>query len=141
MSTVTTPHSSRRSVAATADTDALGDARLNLVVLCGQVSTPPTLRILPSSSRLVTLALRVPAGDGTQTSVPIAVWEPARWVEDVEPDDVLVVLGTVRRRFFRAAGTTGSRVEVQAVAIGRAGERRRRGAIARRARTALELLD
>lgn len=117
------------------------DEGLNLVVLRGRVSTPPVLRVLPSGSRLATLALRVPTGDGPQTSVPIAVWDPARWVEAAEPDDELVVAGTVRRRFFRAGGATGSRVEVQAVAVGRAGDRRRREALARRARTELSILD
>lgn len=123
-----------------ADAEAADDG-LNLVVLRGRVSTPPVLRVLPSGSRLVTLALRVPTGDSTHTSVPVAVWEPAAWVVTTEPDDEIVVTGTVRRRFFRAAGATGSRVEVQAAAIGRAGDRRRRAAIARRARTELTSLD
>lgn len=117
------------------------DNGLNLVVLRGRVSTPPVLRVLPSGSRLVTLALRVPTGDATQTSVPVAVWEPAEWVVTCEPDDEVVVTGTVRRRFFRTGGVTGSRVEVQAVAIGRGGDRRRRAAVARRARTELANLD
>lgn len=117
------------------------DDGLNLVVLRGRVSTPPVSRVLPSGSRLVTLALRVPTGDARQTSVPVAVWEPAEWVVTTEPGDEVVVTGTVRRRFFRAGGATGSRVEVQAVAIGRGGDRRRRAAVARRARSELASLD
>ena len=143
MSAVTTPSPSGRSSGRSgADTVAEPDDEgINLVVLRGRVSSPPVLRSLPSGSRLATLALRVPAGDGTRTSVPVAVWDPASWVETVAPDDELVVTGTVRRRFFQAAGATGSRVEVQAVAIGRAGDRRRREALARRARTELSRLD
>lgn len=114
---------------------------MNLVVLCGLISSPPVLRTLPSGSRLASLALRVPAGDGTATSVPIAVWDPPRWVATLAPDDEVIVAGTVQRRFFRAGGATGARVEVRAGAIGRVGDRRRRAAVARRARAALEALD
>jgi len=114
---------------------------VNLVVLRGRVSSPPAVRDLPSGSRLLTLALRVPTSDPSATSVPVAVWEPAAWLETVGPDDELVVTGTVRRRFFRAGGATGARVEVQAVAIARAGDRRRRAALTRRAMHELARLD
>lgn len=119
----------------------IDDVGCNLVVLRGRVSAAPVLRVLPSGSRLVTLAVRVPTGEGSRTSVPVACWDPATWVEAVDAGDELVVTGTVRRRFFRTGGATGSRVEVRAVAIGRAGDRRRRDALARRARAELATLD
>ena len=37
-----------------------------------------------------------------------------RWVEELDAGDEIVVVGPVRRRFFRAAGATASRVEVEA---------------------------
>lgn len=147
MSTDTTPGDTtpgdttpgpRARAARTATDDAEG---INLVVLRGRVSSPPEVRVLPSGSRLLTLALRVPTSDPASTSVPVAVWEPASWLDAVGPDDELLVTGTVRRRFFRAGGATGARVEVQAVAIARAGDRRRRAALTRRALGELARLD
>ena len=41
-------------------------------------------------------------------------WNPAGWVETLEPGDEIVVVGRVRRRFFRAGGATASRVELEA---------------------------
>jgi single-stranded DNA-binding protein len=117
-----------------------GDAPvgLNLVVLHGVASSPPDLRVLPSGQRLATLSVRVPGTGGKATSVPVAAWDPPAWLEAVEADDALVVVGTLRRRFFRdGSGATASRVEVEAVTLGRGGERRRREAAAQRATRAL----
>jgi single-strand DNA-binding protein len=115
---------------------------LNLVVLRGTTSSPTTLRTLPSGRRLALVALRVPGPEARATSVPVAVWEPPAWVGDLAAGEDLVVVGTVRRRFFRdGRGQTASRVEVEAATIGRGSERRRRVAAARRAARTLEPLD
>jgi single-strand DNA-binding protein len=111
---------------------------LNLVVLHGVASNPPEARVLPSGQRLATLSVRVPGADGKATSVPVAAWDPPAWLEEVEADDALVVVGMLRRRFFRDGnGATASRVEVEAATLGRGGERRRRAAAAQRATRAL----
>jgi hypothetical protein len=61
---------------------------------------------------------------------------------DLDADDALVVVGTLRRRFFRdGRGATASRVEVQATTVGRGGERRRRQAAVQRATRALTALE
>ncbi len=102
-----------------------GPVRLNLVVVRGTCSGPPELRELASGRRLAALAVRAPGPDGRTTSVPVTVWEPAAWVEDLEDGVDLVVVGAVRRRFFRTgAGGAGARVDVEAVFVGRAGRRR-----------------
>jgi single-strand DNA-binding protein len=114
-------------------TDGDRPVRLNLVVVRGTCSGPPELRELESGRRLAALAVRAPGPDGRTTSVPVTVWEPAAWVEDLDDGVDLVVVGAVRRRFFRTgAGGAGARVDVEAVFVGRAGRRRDLDAARRR---------
>src|SRR5262245_13691874 len=105
---------SRRRAADAAETEAAqedGPVRLNLVVVRGTCSGPPELRELESGRRLAALAVRAPGPDGRTTSVPVTVWEPATWVEDLDDGVDLVVVGAVRRRFFRTgAGGAAARV-------------------------------
>lgn len=111
---------------------------VNLVVLRGVASSPAELRTLPSGRRLATLSIRVPGGDSRATSVPVATWDPPAWLADLDADDALVVVGTLRRRFFRdGRGATASRIEVEATTVGRGGDRRRRQAAVQRATRAL----
>ena len=115
---------------------------VNLVVLRGVASTPPEVRTLTSGLRIATLSVRVHALDPGATSVPVAVREPAAWVEDLDEGDPVVVVGALRRRFFRnAAGGTGARVEVEARVIGKGADRRRLEAARRRADTELDGLE
>ena len=82
------------------------------------------MRVLPSDTVLV--QLQVTTRLETETlSMPVACWNPPAWVEALEPGDEIVVVGRVRRRFFRAGGATASRVELEADVIARAGDRRR----------------
>ena len=113
---------------------------VNLSVLRGACSAAPELRILASGARLATLALRCPAGDGRSTSVPVTVWDPPAWLQRVGAGDELVVLGRSRRRFYRQSGGVGSRVDVEAEVVGRAGERRRVDLVRRRAQEVLDCL-
>jgi hypothetical protein len=118
------------------------DGRINLVVVCGRVSGPPEVRELESGRVLAALAVRSRGVDGRATSVPVTVWDPAGWVEDLEAGAEVVVVGAVRRRFFRTAtGGAGTRVDVEAVFVGRRGNARQREAARRRAEAVLgELL-
>ncbi len=64
---------------------------------------------------------RRPGGTDSATSVPVTVWDPPAWLEAVEADDPLVVIGTVRRRFFATrSGGRGAKAEVEAVTVARA---------------------
>jgi single-strand DNA-binding protein len=133
--------SRRNPMAAPAVRDDDAAATVNLVVLRGVASGPPELRTLASGRRLASLSIRVHALDPGATSVPVAVREPPAWVEAVDTGDPLVVVGVLRRRFFRtAAGPTGARVEVEATVIGRGSDRRRLESARRRAEDALEEL-
>ena len=112
---------------------------VNLVVLRGVASGPPEVRTLDSGTRLATLSVRVHSLGPSSTSVPVAVWDPPAWVETVDVGDPLVVVGTLRRRFFRpGAGGVGARVEVDAQLVGRGTDQRRLKAALRRADEALE---
>ena len=87
---------------------------VNLSVLRGAISGPPEIRALESGRRIATLAVRTSAGDGRNTSVPVTVWDPPAWLETLAADDAVLVVGRVRRRFFRTGGRTTTRVEVEA---------------------------
>ncbi len=84
----------------------------NLSILVGALSRGPVLRVLPSGDEVLSLELTIRPEGGAAESVP-AAWtgapaEAASWAEGEE----LVVVGRVRRRFFRSGGTTQSRTEV-----------------------------
>ena len=89
-------------------------AGTNLAVVVGLLTRPPERRPLPSGDDVVALELSVRRSDGPAESVPVA-WlgaPPAASAWSVG-DEVLVV-GRIRRRFFRAGGATQSRTEVVA---------------------------
>jgi single-strand DNA-binding protein len=86
----------------------------NLSVLVGRLSRPAELRHLPSGDEVLALEVTVRAEGRPAESVPVA-WAGApaaasRWPAGEE----LLVVGRVRRRFFRAGGVTRSRTEVVA---------------------------
>ena len=85
----------------------------NLVVLRGTLAADPRPRELPSGSVLTQFDLTTRDSGGTQ-SVPVAWFDPPASGAALEVGTELVVVGSVRRRFFRAGGTTQSRTEVVA---------------------------
>ena len=113
---------------------------LNLAVLRGTCSSPAEVRVLPSGDTVVQLQLTT-RSDGRAISVPVAVRKPAPWVESIDAGNRLVIVGTVRRRFFRTGGATASRVEVDAELVARAGDRRRASAARRKAEALLDALE
>ncbi len=113
---------------------------VNLAVVSGTCSAPPEVRLLDSGTRVASLSIRCPADarDERATSVPVTVWNPAAWVETLDRGDEVVVVGRVRRRFYSRPGGVGSRVDVDAVVIARARDRRRVEALTRRAAAELD---
>lgn len=86
----------------------------NLVVLRGLIRRDPEFRVLASGDELMSLDLTVRSDEGPAESVPVVWPNPAAAaVKFVEGDDVVVV-GRIRRRFFRAGGSTATRTEVHA---------------------------
>lgn len=101
-------------------TDAPGLTGANEVFLRGRVRLEPERRELPSGTPLVTFRLVVPrsatAGTGSGVDwVDCAVWQAGlqRRVGRWGPGDEVEVRGALRRRFFRHAGGTGTRLEVE----------------------------
>ena len=95
---------------------------MNVVILRGTLSSDPVSRDLASGSVLVSLELTTTV-DEASVSVPVAWFDPAKEVT-FAAGDVLVVTGTVRRRFFRSAGVTQARTEVVATEVVPAGRSR-----------------
>jgi single-strand DNA-binding protein len=87
---------------------------VNITVIAGQLSRPPERRVLPSGDELVELDVTVARPGERAESVPV-VWPaaPPRATE-LAAGEAVVVVGRVRRRFFRAGGRTQSRTEVVA---------------------------
>ncbi len=104
----------------------------NLAVIRGTVPSEPHTRELPAGGEVVQFDVTtriVTNGHESNVSVPIAWNDPtSTQLGVVVPGAELVVVGTVRRRFFRVGGATQSRTEVVADAVIPA--RRRKGVTA-----------
>ncbi|HUR23040.1 MAG TPA: single-stranded DNA-binding protein [Acidimicrobiales bacterium] len=111
---------------------------MNVVVLQGSLTRPAEHRSLPSGDSLVGLEMTVPRAGEKAESVPV-VWPGApAAAADLDVGEKVVVVGRVRRRFFRSGGVTQSRTEVVAdVVVQAARTKRAKNAVARVA----ELLD
>jgi single-strand DNA-binding protein len=91
----------------------------NVAVVQGQLSGVPRRRELPSGSVLVELDVTT-RGQGGSWSVPVAWFDPEPLADSLQEGEAVVVVGYVRRRFFRAGAVTQSRTEVVAVRVLRA---------------------
>ena len=97
----------------------------NVVVLRGRLTRPAALRSLPSGDQLVALELSILREGERAESAPV-VWPDApAGAVDLEVDEEVLVVGRVRRRFFRAGGATQSRTEVVADTVVPAAQTRR----------------
>ena len=85
----------------------------NVAVLRGRVTSEPSVRELPSG-RTVTQVELTTTCEGAAVSVPVVVDDRA---VSCRSGDEVVVVGHVRRRFFRAGGVTQSRTEVVATEL------------------------
>jgi single-strand DNA-binding protein len=92
----------------------------NLVVLRGRVSSTPRSVELPSGTSLCQLEVTTRVGSDA-LCVPVAWLAPT---ETISAGDEIVVVGHVRRRWFRAGGATSSRTEVVATEVVPAARRR-----------------
>lgn len=100
---------------------AAATAAANEVRLVGRVSQEPEERILPSGDVVWTFRVVVPRDrTGGRSRQSVDALECAAWaararrsVSAWAVDDVVEVVGSLRRRFFRSAGAVASRVEVE----------------------------
>jgi single-strand DNA-binding protein len=88
----------------------------NLVVLRGTLAGDPRTRELPSGSALTQFDVTT-RDDGRAQSVPVAWFDAPASGRGLAAGTDVVVVGSVRRRFFRTAGATQSRTEVVAERI------------------------
>lgn len=103
---------------------------LNVVVLIGVLARPAQDLELPSGSRLLALEVTVRREEGPAETVPVSWFDAPAWATALDAGADVVVVGRVRRRFFRSGGSTQSRTEVVASKIAR-------GSAASRVRTLL----
>jgi single-strand DNA-binding protein len=82
------------------------------VILCGNLSSEPTVRDLPSWDRMYSYEVTVRENDRPASSVPVVLF--AATAPTLATGSRVAVVGRVRRRFFRAGGATASRTEVVA---------------------------
>lgn len=90
---------------------------MNVCILQGRLTRPPEQRVVGDGRSLVTYELAVDRSEGGAESVPV-VWEGAPAVAvDLDVEAEVVVVGRVRRRWFRSGGATQSRTEVVAEGV------------------------
>lgn len=92
---------------------------MNVAVVRGVLSSDPVWRQLPSGSSAVALEVTTDGGDGPRASVPVTVVDPSRptELERLSAGDEVVVVGEIRRRYFRAGTSTASRTELVAAQV------------------------
>ena len=89
----------------------------NVAVLRGHLSSPPRLRQLASGDRLVSLEVTAKVDDGPADTVPVAWFAAPDPLPEWGTGQELLVVGRIRRRFFKAGASTASRTEVVATAV------------------------
>lgn len=106
----------RASPYATPRRDAEGVRDVNIVYLRGRLRGPAQQRVLDSGTVIVNYEVTVARDGAPADSVPVT-WQdppdPAKALGHHKGAEVVVV-GRVRRRFFRTGGSTQSRTEVAA---------------------------
>jgi single-strand DNA-binding protein len=97
--------------------DDLVPTDLDLAVVVGSLSSDPVATTLPSGSTLIRYEVTVRDAAPADT-VPVSWLDPSR-PPALAAGDRVVVVGRVRRRFFRAGGATRSATEVVAGSVSR----------------------
>ncbi|HJV09691.1 MAG TPA: single-stranded DNA-binding protein [Acidimicrobiales bacterium] len=109
----------------------------NVVVLIGRLARPAETRELPSGDRLVAYEVTVDRPNERAETVPVVWMGAPASAGDHDVDARMLVVGRVRRRFFRTGGGTQSRTEVVAEAVVNAKHGKRAAAALERAQARL----
>jgi single-strand DNA-binding protein len=112
----------------------------NLVILAGRITTDPLTNELPSGSVIYSWSLNISTGEAAATSVPVVAIDPRVSIRSRGAGDEVVLIGEVKRRFFRSGGATQSRTEVVAAQLVSARAAKGVSAAVDSARTALDRL-
>ena len=90
---------------------------MNVCIIQGRLTRPPEQRVVGDGRPLVTYEVAIDRPEGGTESVPV-VWDAAPAVAvDLDVETEVVVVGLVRRRWFRSGGATQSRTEVVAEGV------------------------
>ena len=93
-------------------------AHRNIAILVGRLARPAEERTLPSGDRVATLEVLVEGVDGQRSeTVPVSWFNPSTDIVVLAAGTELVIVGSVRRRFFRSGGLTQSRTDLTAVHV------------------------
>lgn len=112
---------------------------MNLAIVHGHLSSPPRTQQLRSGDRLTALEVTVPAvGAQPAASIPVVWFGAPEAVAAWDGGQEVVVVGRVRRRWYRAGATTQSRTEVLADTVLAAS---RRAAVAKALRAAQSSIE
>ena len=114
---------------------------INLVVLHVVLTRPASQLDLPSGTRIAAMEVTVRRQGAPAEPVPVSWTDPPSWVTSADTGTEVVVLGRVRRRFFRSGGATQSRTEVVAARVVRASSRAKVAALMAEAVHCLESRD
>lgn len=91
---------------------------MNLVVLRGNLSADPELRVFDSGSRLIRylVTVRTQRPKRRVDVIPVTLWDPDddQWGEPGEKGMRFTVFGATQRRFWESSDGRRSRVEVVA---------------------------
>jgi single-strand DNA-binding protein len=98
---------------------------MNVVVLRGTLSRAPEERVLESGSRLVRYEVTTREGESAAETAPVAWLDAPAAALAFAAGDEVVVIGRVRRRWFRRGPLTESRVEVSADSVVASRQRKR----------------
>lgn len=97
----------------------------NVVFLRGRLTRPAAVRCLPSGDQLVALEVSITRNGERAETAPVVWLDAPAAATGFDVDEEVVVLGRVRRRFFKAGGVTQSRTEVVAEVVVPAGQTRK----------------
>ncbi|MEZ5244670.1 MAG: hypothetical protein R2707_06210 [Acidimicrobiales bacterium] len=102
-------------------TDTVGplDGSFNICVVQGELTSDVRVSDLPAGGVVHNFEMRAGA-DGEAHTVPVAWHDPIR-PPKLRRGDGVVVVGAVRRRWFRAGGASHSRTELLADCVAKAG--------------------
>ena len=109
---------------------------MNIVVLQGTLAAEPVERTLPSGTTVMDWSVKT-RHNGKSVSVPVQWTEPNRSVQGFDEGDDVVIFGSIRQRFFRAAGSLASRTEVVGEAVCKPTQRAATSKLLARAEAAL----
>jgi single-stranded DNA-binding protein len=118
------------------DDDPLDDVSVTLVI--GTLSRPAEIRVLPSGDTLIALEVTARRLVGAAETMPVSWPGAPAWAGRLDAGERVVVLGRVRRRFYRAGATTVSRTEIVADRVVPTRQRARSRSLVERAATLVD---